>query len=89
MTQPDPTSPAGRRHLALDPRDNVTTLLDDARDVAMLDGGLPAAPGVPFGHKVALASIPRAAAVVKYGVTIGTASADIAEGEHVHVHNCR
>lgn len=89
MTPSDQTSPAGRRHLALDPRDNVTTLLDDARDVAVLDGGLPVAPGVPFGHKVALASIPRAAAVVKYGVTIGTASADIAAGEHVHVHNCR
>lgn len=89
MTRFDPQHPAARQHLKLDPRDNVTTLLDDAREVTTLAGGQAVAPGVPFGHKVALTPIRRAAAVVKYGATIGIASDDIAAGEHVHVHNCR
>lgn len=89
MTPSEQTAIAGRRHLSLDARDNVTTLLDDAREVTVLDGGLTIAAGVPFGHKVALAPIPKGGAVVKYGVEIGTASGDIAAGEHVHVHNCR
>lgn len=79
----------GRRHIVLDPRDNVATLLDDCRDAPALDGGGRVAPGVPFGHKVALCDIAAGAAVVKYGVTIGHALAPIACGDHVHVHNCK
>ena len=39
------------------------------------------------GHKVALREAPRGATVVKFGVDIGTATLDIAVGDHVHVHN--
>lgn len=42
---------------------------------------------IASGHKVALVSIPRGAAVLKYGQGIGIATADIAAGDHVHVHN--
>lgn len=42
---------------------------------------------IPFGHKVALGPIQRGEAVLKYGEAIGLASAEIAPGEHVHVHN--
>ena len=42
---------------------------------------------IPFGHKIALAGIPRGGDVVKYGEVIGEASADIAPGDWVHVHN--
>ncbi|TPE50931.1 UxaA family hydrolase [Amaricoccus solimangrovi] len=42
----------------------------------------------PAGHKVARAPIPKGARVVKYGQTIGYATEDIAEGAHVHSHNC-
>lgn len=42
---------------------------------------------IPRGHKVALAPIPCGDRVVKYGSAIGTASADIARGAHVHTHN--
>jgi altronate hydrolase len=42
---------------------------------------------IPLGHKVALVPIPRGQPVRKYGQVIGFASADIAPGEHVHVHN--
>jgi altronate dehydratase len=77
----------GRICLTVRPEDNVTTLLDEQTGCDRLATGLSIAPGVPFGHKVALRDIACGAEVVKYGVVIGTAQADIAAGEHVHVHN--
>jgi (2R)-sulfolactate sulfo-lyase subunit alpha len=44
---------------------------------------------VPIGHKVALADIKKGDTVIKYGQDIGKAVADIAKGEHVHVHNLK
>ena len=44
---------------------------------------------VPFGHKVALRPIARGEDVLKYGLPIGQALADIPAGAWVHVHNCR
>jgi altronate dehydratase large subunit len=42
---------------------------------------------IPAGHKFALRAIIRGEHVRKYGQPIGLATADIAPGEHVHVHN--
>ena len=42
---------------------------------------------IAAGHKLALVPIAAGTAVLKYGQSIGYASADIAAGEHVHVHN--
>lgn len=78
----------GRVHVRVDPRDNVTTVLDQLTGVTMLAGGEPVAAGVPFGHKVALRPIAAGEPVIKYGIPIGRATRDIAAGEHVHVHNC-
>jgi altronate hydrolase len=44
---------------------------------------------IPLGHKVARHAIARGAPVRKYGAVIGEATADIAAGAHVHVHNLR
>lgn len=44
---------------------------------------------VPLGHKLALRAIARGERVVEYGEVIGEALADIAPGQHVHVHNLR
>jgi (2R)-sulfolactate sulfo-lyase subunit alpha len=44
---------------------------------------------VPIGHKVALVDIKKGDTVIKYGQDIGKAVADIAKGEHVHVHNLK
>ncbi len=41
------------------------------------------------GHKYARANIKKGEKVIKYGFPIGTATADIAEGEHVHSHNLK
>jgi altronate dehydratase small subunit len=42
---------------------------------------------IPFGHKFALKDIGRGDRIVKYGETIGLATASIRPGEHVHLHN--
>jgi hypothetical protein len=44
---------------------------------------------VPLGHKIARRFIPTGADVVKYGVPIGLATADILAGDWVHLHNLR
>jgi altronate hydrolase len=51
------------------------------------DGRVVTAGPVPPGHKVALRAIAAGAPVRKYGQVIGFASAPIAAGQHVHVHN--
>jgi altronate dehydratase len=42
---------------------------------------------IPTGHKIALRAVAAGTLVHKYGQAIGRASAPIAPGEHVHVHN--
>jgi len=42
---------------------------------------------IPLGHKLALHAMPAGTAIRKYGESIGVATADIAAGAHVHVHN--
>jgi altronate dehydratase small subunit len=75
--------------------DNVATLLDDATapgelrvlnspGVTKIDAREP----IGLGHKVALAGIAAGQAIVKYGVSIGSASRVIRPGEWVHLHNC-
>ena len=49
--------------------------------------GVTATQRIPAGHKVAVAPIPVGAPVRRYGQIIGFASAPIAPGQHVHVHN--
>ncbi len=44
--------------------------------------------GVPAGHKVAAQAIAAGQPVRKFSQIIGFASADIAPGDHVHIHNC-
>ena len=44
---------------------------------------------VPIGHKIALVDIKAGDTVWKYGHDIGKAVANIAKGQHVHVHNLK
>jgi altronate hydrolase len=76
--------------LVLDSRDNVAVALRDLKPCERIDaagGYLVVRNGIRQGHKIATGPIAKGQAVVKYGVTIGRASADIAAGEHVHMHN--
>ena len=81
---------AGARVIAITSRDNVATALD-----ALMPGQIVEVNGlaievrdeIPGGHKIALSRIVKGAEVVKYGSPIGSATADIEPGAHVHVHN--
>lgn len=50
---------------------------------------LTATEGIPLGHKIALTDIAAGTDVLEYGVRVGVATADIAAGNLVHVHNLR
>lgn len=80
---------SGRRHIIVHENDTVSTLLDANTAYTSLEDGRACAPGIPFGHKVALKSMATGEPVLKYGVAIGVATQNIAQGDHVHVHNCR
>ena len=76
------------RMLTLHPQDNVAIAL---ADIAAGDTGNATGPkllqSVKQGHKIAIAPIRAGQNVLRYGQTIGQATADIATGEHVHTHN--
>ena len=40
-----------------------------------------------LGHKLAARAIAKGELIIKYGVPIGTATENIALGDHVHTHN--
>ncbi len=77
--------------LRLKPRDNVATALRDLPVETVPKIPDCAAPtlrnAVARGHKFALTEIAAGEHAVKYGQAIGVALADIAPGEHVHLHN--
>lgn len=63
---------------------NNVLVLRDGDDVGLTTANRP---GIPRGHKIAMHDILQGAQVHKYGQSIGVARLDIAQGEHVHVHN--
>jgi altronate hydrolase len=75
--------------IVISPADNVATALDALEPGCVLAdaGGVTVRDAIPRGHKIALRPIPAGSAVVKYGSSIGTATADIPPGAHVHTHN--
>ena len=44
---------------------------------------------IDIGHKVALINIVKGQNVIRYGVSIGSATVDITKGSHVHLHNMK
>ncbi len=80
----------------IEPGDNVgTAVLEDhiqRGDKVSTTGRLSgitviATAAIPYGHKIALRPIKKGECIVKYGLTIGTATQDIQPGDHVHTHN--
>ena len=74
--------------------DNVATALTalSVGETAVLlgDAAAPAITAVteiPVGHKIALRDIANGEDILKYGVVIGRATADIPAGSWVHLHN--
>lgn len=89
--------PAGRPPvLLLDARDTAAVALTPLQPGTALEvrrGGeavrVVVETFIPFGHKIAVASMAGGDPVVKYGEVIGFATAAIRPGQHVHVHNVR
>ncbi|QIZ67973.1 UxaA family hydrolase [Geobacillus subterraneus] len=82
------------RFVILNQKDNVATALDyiPARSVIKItrqnrEYNVAIKQNIEFGHKFAIMPIKKGEDILKYGEVIGVASSDIAEGEHVHVHN--
>ena len=77
------------------PEDNVATALTPLKaGFAELRGdaaqaSLRVTEDIPAGHKAALRAIARGEKIIKYGVPIGCATADIPQGAWVHLHNMR
>ena len=72
----------------LHPNDNVVTArIDLLPNTAVAGEDVACAARIPAGHKVATRPIAKGEPVRKYDQIIGFASADIAPGEHVHMHN--
>jgi altronate hydrolase len=76
--------------LVISERDNVATALRALAPGQRIDTGgavVIVAEPIARGHKIALQPIAAGDPVIKYGSAIGTASADIPAGAHVHTHN--
>ena len=70
--------------------DNVATALEALEPGRRLQLGgreITVVERIPSGHKIAIVDIPAGTPVVKYGNAIGTTTADILKGGHVHTHN--
>ena len=74
-------------------QDNVATALEEIckGDWVKLTGEcskekILAAVEIPTGHKIALKHIKNGEEIIKYGIVIGRATAEIAQGEWVHLH---
>ena len=71
--------------------DNVGVAVRDieASDAARAANGQSAIAGepIPLGHKIALRAIAEGEKIVRFGVPVGIATADIPSGRLVHVHN--
>lgn len=71
----------------LHPADNVLVAARRIRAGEPVGEGVAAKTPISPGHKIASTAIPAGTPVFKYGQIIGAATADIAPGAHVHVHN--
>lgn len=88
--QPDGQGMTGVPVIVLSPADNVAVCRCNVRagTVLAMDGDNAIAQSdMAIGHKVARRFIPRGADVIKYGMSIGSATADVRPGEWVHLHN--
>ena len=79
------------RVFVIDERDNVATNVADeipkGTKVDVQGATIETQDMIPYGHKMALKTIPKGETVLKYALSIGSATEDIQPGNHVHIHN--
>ena len=90
MNSTQPGGDTDRRLLLLAAADNVlvaTSRIHGGETVLVEDARVTIPADVPIGHKLPRRAIAAGEKIIKYGAPIGSATADIAAGAHVHVHN--
>ena len=78
--------------IRLSPRDNIVILSRsvEAGTTIEVDGHqFAVARPLGLGHKLAIRPIAAGEKILKYGASIGSATRNIATGEHVHLHNMK
>lgn len=78
--------------LLLHERDNVLVARANAAagiSVELEGGPVLLGQAIPMAHKIARRAIAEGETIFKYGMPIGVATAPIAAGAHVHIHNIR
>jgi altronate dehydratase small subunit len=86
------SSDTDRRLLLLSGEDNVliVTARIRAGETVMVEGvGVIMRADIALGHKLARRAIAAGENIFKYGASIGSATAAIEAGAHVHVHNVK
>lgn len=81
---------ADPRLLVLAPGDNIAVARQEiAAGTQLIIAGHPVVlqRALGFGHKIAVRAIAQGEKIIKYGVPIGSATADIEPGDYVHSHN--
>ena len=74
--------------IRIHPKDNVAVALHTVPAGTVFEG-VSAQTEIPQGHKMALSALESGDQVVKYGFSIGHATAAIAPGDWVHTHNMK
>ena len=80
------------RLLFLNPKDNVCTAITPIAGGTTLDingNTVVIRQNIPLGFKIAGCNIATNESIMKYGVSIGSATRDITLGELVHLHNMK
>ncbi len=77
--------------LKIHPDDNVVVAavpLKKGQQIEVADQLLMVPPAIsPIGAKLAIVPLPTGSKVLKFGESIGSATADIAVGDYIHTHN--
>ncbi len=78
------------RLVYLSPKDNICVVaqrLEAGARVLVAGETIEVASTLPIGHKIAVRAIAKGETVLKYGAPIGSTTAPVARGEHVHTQN--
>ena len=75
-----------RLTIQINDHDNVAVAVHDLPAGTKLEGGLVTRDPIPQAHKIALRDIPAGGEIVRYGVVLGYAKADIPAGSWINEH---
>lgn len=78
--------------IQLHSNDNVVVALKNLEEDALIEVNgeqVRLKSAIGFGHKISIKAIKAGEKILKYGLSIGSATSDISAGEHVHVQNLK